>query len=347
MQQPITYEALLTRMLQSVPNDVDKREGSIIYDALAPVAVELVEMYNQLDIWKDNVALDTATGDMLTELCYQNGTFRKPATKAIVKGVFNMDVPLQSRFSGENNTYIVLEKLADFEYTLQCEQEGERGNTYLGSILPLQYIEGLQTATITAIITNGVEEESDDALRERNREKIIQHPQDGNIAQYEQWTKRFDDVGAAKVFPLWSGGNTVKVVITDRDYKPASSTLINEVQQYLDPNAEGLGNGVAPIGAKVTVATGIEKPIDITGTITLEAGYSEAEGVEEMISDYLASITFVKHSVSYMRTAVAILDSPNIADMQDLKINGTATDVALHDEEIPILNSVNLTVVNT
>ena len=34
----MTYEELLRAMLDKVPNDVDKREGSVIYDALAPCA---------------------------------------------------------------------------------------------------------------------------------------------------------------------------------------------------------------------------------------------------------------------------------------------------------------------
>ena len=36
-----TYEQILQRMLARVPGDIDKREGSIIYDALAPAAVEI------------------------------------------------------------------------------------------------------------------------------------------------------------------------------------------------------------------------------------------------------------------------------------------------------------------
>ena len=38
-----TFSQILADMLARVPNDLDKREGSIIYDALAPAAVELAE----------------------------------------------------------------------------------------------------------------------------------------------------------------------------------------------------------------------------------------------------------------------------------------------------------------
>ena len=39
MYENITYEDILQRMLDRVPNSMDKREASIIFDALAPAAV--------------------------------------------------------------------------------------------------------------------------------------------------------------------------------------------------------------------------------------------------------------------------------------------------------------------
>ena len=41
MYEHITFDVILERMMDRVPNNIDKREGSIIYDALAPAAVEL------------------------------------------------------------------------------------------------------------------------------------------------------------------------------------------------------------------------------------------------------------------------------------------------------------------
>ncbi len=49
MYENITYEVILQRMLDRVPNNIDKREGSIIYNALAPAAVELQNMYIEFD----------------------------------------------------------------------------------------------------------------------------------------------------------------------------------------------------------------------------------------------------------------------------------------------------------
>ena len=51
-----TFEVILNEALEQVPNDVDKREGSIIYDALAPTALKLAEAYSLLD-WVLRVAV--------------------------------------------------------------------------------------------------------------------------------------------------------------------------------------------------------------------------------------------------------------------------------------------------
>ena len=45
----MTFEFILDRMLDRVPDTVDKREGSIIYDALAPAAAELAKTYMELE----------------------------------------------------------------------------------------------------------------------------------------------------------------------------------------------------------------------------------------------------------------------------------------------------------
>jgi len=333
-------------MLTKVPESMDKREGSIIYDALAPAAAELAMAYVELDNIRNRLAVDTATGDDLTELCYQNGTFRKNATKAVCKGVFNTTVPIGARFSAESSTYAVLENITGYEYKLECEQAGETGNAYTGAIIPIDYIDGLTSATLTSVLIPGAEEESDDQLRERYRQKITNPPQEGNVAQYKSWAEANEDIGAAKVFPLWNGGNTVKVAITNRLYQVAEPALISEFQEYLDPGSTGLGNGVAPIGTKVTVTGGTAKNFDVVGNIVLAEGYTEPEGVVDIIRDYFESITFAKDSVNYIRVASAVIDAPSIASLSNFTVNGGTVDVPLVGEEIPVLNSLSLTVVS-
>ncbi|MEG1369245.1 MAG: baseplate J protein, partial [Hydrogenoanaerobacterium sp.] len=61
-----SYEELLQLMLAQVPNDIDKRSGSVILAALAPVAAMLAEQQCYLDNVMNATMPDTARGENLT-----------------------------------------------------------------------------------------------------------------------------------------------------------------------------------------------------------------------------------------------------------------------------------------
>lgn len=340
-----TFEYLMERALSRVPDAMDKRQGSMIYNALAPAILEIALFYNELASLELDTSVDTASGYRLTLFCSEKGVFRKAATKAQRKGVFDTAVPIGSRFSIEGVNYSVKQLLSGTTYNIECEQAGEIGNEYFGSLLPITFISGLTSATITDIIIPGSDEESDTNLRARYKQSIIESPEGGNNAQYQKWAIDYAGIGTAKVFPLWNGGNTVKVAITNALYLPAEQILIDEFQDYVDPGVQGLGNGVAPTGAKVTVTGGTRKNVDVYATVVLSEGYVEAEGTTDAISEYLASIVFIKNSVSYMRIGSALLDCPSIAEISNLTLNGTTADVVMTGDEIPVLNSLTLVVV--
>lgn len=155
MYEDITYELILQRMIDRVlaqnPN-IDTREGSIIYNALAPAAVELQNMYIQLDTILNESFADTQTRDYLIKRCAERGIIPEPATKAILKGEFNIDVPIGSRFSLDMLNYIVIEKISDGIFKLECETPGSEGNQQFGTLIPIDYIEGLTSAELTELV---------------------------------------------------------------------------------------------------------------------------------------------------------------------------------------------------
>lgn len=347
-----TYEAILQDMMDSIPDELDKREGSIIYNALAPAALKLAQAYMIMDNNFDLVFLDTAAGEYLDRRCEEHGVTRRDSTHSIRKGTFKnssealMDIPLNSRFRIEDIVYKAIEKISTGVYQLQCEKAGAIGNKYNGILLPIDNIEGLATATLSDILIYGEDTESDDELRLRTKISITNTESDGNVNQYLKWASTFEGVGRAKVFPLANGANTVKVSITDSKNQVASSELIRKFQEYLDPGSTGLGNGKAPIGAKVTVTTGTKKTINVNGTVKLNQGYSQAEGATKAVEEYLSSITYAKDTVSYIRLASVILNLTSVADVNTLTINGDNVDISLSTEEIPMVGTVTLEVVS-
>jgi len=334
--EDMTFENIMADMLSRVPNDVDKREGSIIYDALAPCAYKLAEFYFQLRNFIDLVFGDTAVGEYLDRVVADYGITRKPATKAIRKIVTTGPVDIGTRWGLEGTTYIIKEKLSETEYIAECEQAGEIGNHYTGELENIDNISGV-TATLTDIITSGAEEESDDNLRARFYQQIQAPSTSGNAADYKKWALEVAGVGDAKVFPEWNGAGTVKVLIVDSS-KEIDETLEQEVYDYIEK--------VRPIGATVTIDSPTGKAINISADIVLD-GSKTIEDVETAftaaLTEYLKSIVFETYSVSYARIGSILLSTVGVEDYSNLLVNNGTANITIGDEEIPVVGSITLT----
>lgn len=346
MYESLTYEVILARMLKRVSVDVDASEGSLIYTAIAPAAWELSQIYAQLDHDIEIANIDTATEEYLDLKTADYGLTRKAATYSIRKINTSGSIDIGTRWSINDTTYIITQLLETNTYKAACEQSGTIGNIYFGELTAINFV-GEITATLGDIITLGAAKETDDNLRSRLKEYLSDPSQDGNIAQYKKWATDYERIGTAKVFPLWNGGNTVKIAITNANFLPAENSLISDFQTYMDPNAEGKGNGVAPIGSKVIITGGTQKDINISANIVLSNGYTDAEGAAAAITSYLAEITFIKNSVSYMKIGSTLLDCDSIAELNNLVLNSQTSDIAITGDEIPVLKSIDLVVITS
>lgn len=371
--ESMTYELILNRMMKRVsekyPN-LDTREGSIIFNALAPAAIELAIMYTELDNVLGESFVDTASRDYLLIKCKESGidVEQFEATYSVHKGMFDVEVPIGSRWNCDIYNYVVTEfigmeteqiEVFDDEeelttepveyyvYRLDCENEGTSPNNQVGDLTPItEYPSGLGFAQITECLIEGEEEKTDDEIREKYYTYLGNNDVDGNIAQYKKWCDLYDGIGNCKIFPLWNGNNTVKVSILSTLNDVASEMLINDFQNYLDPNCEGMGNGVAPIGSFVTVSTATEVPIDITADVKLKDGYDDITMIDSAIEEYLRSISYEKLQVAYMNVGATILNIEGIESVSNLKLNGGISDIILNEEEIPTIGTVAWTVVN-
>lgn len=344
------YEEILKRMLEKVPNDVDKREGSIIYDALAPAAIELAQMYMQLEYFHMYSFADKATDNFLTLRCAERGVNRKPATYAIRKGVFNVDVPIESRFAIEDTTYRVIEKITDNEYKLKCEQIGTIGNIYTGVLLPIDNINNLESAVLTDIIIPGDDVETDEELRKRYFETLESEAFGGNIVDYKNKVRELNGVGGAKVYPVWNGGGTVKIVIIDSSYNKPSTLLVDNVQTIIDPiENQGKGLGIAPIGHAVKVVGVEDIVVNISSTITLEIGFvweDVKSSIENTINKYFTELKSSWDSSENIVVRIAHIESKILAltgvlDIQNTRLNNEVTNLILGPDNIPKLGVIS------
>ncbi|NUU61287.1 baseplate J/gp47 family protein [Paenibacillus agri] len=350
MAKEQSFEALLERMLARVPNGLDKREGSIIYDALAPAAAEMAQMYMELALNTNLHFADTASGEYLDRCIAWLGIKRRAASKAELQGVFSnhkgepQEVPIGSRFSLEMLNYTATQKLSPGVYRLECETAGAVGNRYFGPLLPVDYIADLAKGEITALLIPGEDAEDDETLRERYFDAARRPSTSGNKYHYMEWAQQISGVGGARVFPLWSGPKTVKVVIVDADKKPASQLLVAKVQEHIDP-VPGKGEGQAPVGAVVTVAPAVGKNINIQAKVTLAAGYTlQAVNAEfaAVLEKYRKDKAFASTYISQSVIGALLLNTEGIVDYTELKLNNGTGNVPLDAEEVPLFGNVAL-----
>lgn len=352
MFEDVTFEMIMDRMLSKVPGTMDKREGSIIYDALAPAAIELQLIYMQLDIVLQEAFADTASRDSLIRKAAERGLKPEEATFAVVKGEFSpisIEIPVASRFNLDENNYQVIEKIIDGQYRLRCETAGSDGNRR-GQLIPVEEIEGLETAAITEILIPGEDAEDTEDFRRRYFDSFDSQAFGGNIADYKQKTKTIDGVGGCKVYPVWNGGGTVKLVITDSTSSKPSAELVNVVQSDIDPEVnKGKGYGIAPIGHTVTVAGVDEQTINIqteivfSGESTLE---SSINSLRAAVDKYFLSLAETwedeeKLVVRISQIEYNLLECAEVLDVSATAINGEAANLILGSDEIPKRGTIN------
>lgn len=352
--EDMTYEVILKRMMDRVTSkypDLDNREGSIIFNALASAAAELAIKYVELDNTRNESSVSTASREYIILGCKDMGMDVSvfEASAGVHKGYFDVEVDIGSRWNCDLYNYEVTEYLGLEDgyhaYKLACETVGTAPNNQVGQLTAITYIpDGLNYAQLIECLIEGENETSDEDIRTAYYEFVNSVATDGNVKQYEQWCNEYDGIGNAKVIPLWNGANTVKVSILSASNRAASDELISEFQDYLDPGVTGMGDGKAPIGAFVTVGTAEEVPINVSANVAMKSGYTDTSVIDTALSEYFSQIAYKKNSVAYWNVGAIILGTEGVYGITDLTVNGGTSDVILGEEEIPVTGTHDWTV---
>lgn len=356
MYESETQEVIMQRMLDRVPTKFDKREGSIIHDALAPASVELQNFNISLDGALNEAFIDTASREKLIRHCAMRGITPKPASYAIVKGQFtpaSLEVPIGTRFSHEDFNYIVTEKISDGLYYLQCETIGSNANGVTGQLIPIDYVAGLKTAEIIEVSILGEDEEDTESLRARGIGSYRSEAFGGNQLDYETTLLSMPGVGGVKIYSgaQWNGGGTVLIVVKDSDNGVPTDDLIDQIQTNVDPMTNsGEGVGLAPVGHFVTIAPANNTVVNIETTLTYgqtATWASVKEKVQAAVDKYLGTLNAGwKHGSdpiivrkSYIENYILTVDG--IIDIQNTMINGSSDNLAVDKDSLVSRGTIN------
>jgi uncharacterized phage protein gp47/JayE len=340
-----TQSTILSNMLNNVPDDIDKTEGSYIWDSLSPVSIELANAA----LWAQEVLkrgfAETTFGTYLDLRCHEHGIERNPPVQAIgtvtFTGTPGVVIPAGTKVSTESTTTnpaIIFSTTTDTTIgtngtataNILADVGGIAGNLPTGAIkLMFTPVTGVASVTNPAPTYNGLDEESDADLLARLLTKVRYPGTSGNKNDYMNWALANPNVGGVQVIPLWNGPGTVKVVLVGTDKKPADSNTVQAVQADIGQKA--------PIGASVTVVPATAVNVNVSATVTLASGtnISDVQNVfNQALDTYLAGVTFSNDLVvRYSRIGMLLLDIQGVLDFSNLTVNnGTANITLLPDE---------------
>lgn len=304
-----TEEIIRQRMLDSLPSDLDKTEGSYLYDAIAPAAMELffISIMAQ-DLLKKGFASTAASqipgfrSPYLTMRAEEHGVFRRDAVKAsktngikiigtpgtIVPPGFKVATPADNATNTPSVEFVttnecILDGQGIGYANIEAVEGGVSGNVGAETIsLIVSPIDGVTSVTNPEPISGGLDIEDDISLLARYLQRVRNPSSSGNRADYTAWALEVPGVGAVSVIPVRDGPGTVSVAILNSNMEPADQNLIDAVQNYIAPpwiltkNAEEMNLGDLGVSIDTSLEDDVYESVKMVynaagnGTITQE-----------------------------------------------------------------------------
>ena len=344
-----TIEEERDRLLSLIDNKYYKSQGSIFYDVMSVIAEDNIKMYSRFtDIFKNAFGL-TAEGKYLDLKVSEVGLERKVGIKAKgnvkFKGEIGTKIPFNTVVVCDTLQYVtlfdtVIDNSDGVNIEVEAVEVGTKYNVLANSITKLGIpISNVSEVTNEVAFTNGTDTESDAELRKRYFEKVREQATSGNAYHYKQWAISVDGIGQAKVYPLWRGAGTVKVIVIGSNGRNVNQDKIDEVKSYIDDRR--------PIGATVTVENARTKNIELSVRISknplVDISLIKNQLIEE-INGYLADVNIKSSSIYYGKISAIMYGINGVLDYSNLRINNNTDSISLEDDEIAVLGEVTVNV---
>ena len=361
--QNSSFAEILGKMLNSMPDDIDKSQGQHPYNYQAPTAMIISEMCQQTlpqvikQIWPM-----TAFGQSLDYHAEIRDTARRPATASTGELQLTVDagttVPIGSQFSTastDSQPSIVFQTTeaafsaegGTIAVPVECAQTGPSGNVMAKTVIfKVSQLDGVKAVTNPEEITGGTDAESDESLSARlveiDRTRNISYV--GSIADYRRWSLEVPGVGEVTVIPASDDSGLVTVVITDSNGDPANETLCTAVYNHIMSPDDPYSRLTAP-NARLSVIAPTVISLAISATVELETGY-------ELSSVKAAFITAVQTYLGTARTDGEIKRSKisdilggiaGVYDYGDVTLNGGASNVVITQTQLPQVTEETVT----
>lgn len=365
-----TFEVLVQEALQRLKN-AGSRISNLniggIFRTLTELAMQgLADLYNLLGDVVSQGFIDSATGAWLDLKVAEVGIARNLAVKTegnITAGRADTSavavIPVGTIMAterspqGEELRYFVTQEViipklvAEAQVPVRAEFPGSRYNVSDGMISKLTtHIAGIDYVRNDSgwITTEGTDEETDEALRERYRLRWNELSQGGTRLAYISWARTVSgvaDVAVDDQFPRGQG--TVDVIITGSGGAP-SQALIDQVQAYIDERK--------PITADALVKGPRQLEQDIAVTLLLPKTRGDATATQSAADNLIRALSAPNSAAEndwlhigeglYRSRIISLLMS--LQDVLNVSVNQPVADVIPAADELITIRNVTVTI---
>lgn len=285
-----TAEVILANMLGSVGNEYDKREGSVIYNALAPIAFRLADMYAALDDALDETFPDTCSVDGLNRRARALGI---PEQIQAVYTQLRCDVTFGTGFTEVPDGAIFAYQGLLFEYvetaennstkiTVRAVEADAAYNLADDTQLIYQGSDGAVTGcTVTATISIGNAGETLDEFRARYMAAVKGAAFDGNISEYREIVEEASSrtstaIVTYEVKDIDPTAQEVlmripKVIVIGSGGEESEDVTVSDIQDAISAKSDLRSDYVTVLIAEVDDT---DFKVDATVTVDTDAGYT-------------------------------------------------------------------------
>ncbi len=349
-----TEAIIRDRMFAEMDSALDQSQGSMAFNLITPLAIELSQLWDGLDQLVLLTFIQTTTGKFLDGRGEEHGVFRVVAASASGTVVFsgaNGTVPSGTQVS---NTVLFgsAEEPAVFETTSDAVISGgsapavtvvavdpaEAGNLVIGGIDRM-----VDSVAIVTSVTNdtatigGRDDETDDVFRVRLLKELEEREGSGGAGDYKRWAK---EASTAVVFVSVVPGvlPAVDIYVFQADFTGVGASEVVIIADYIADRQ--------PLGADVTVIDGQSETIAIVSGVTYEKGFNEfaiGGNIVASINAYFDTLE-VDEDVLQAAVAHAIMDTTGVLDIPGFPtLDGVGADYTPTAGFIARPGSINLT----
>lgn len=352
-----------TRMINNLPEDIDRTPGGFAYDFTRPTAIEKSEM---LDFYMTRAIMamfpQYAWEELLDLHGQQVNLTRHQATAAkgtlLITGDPGTEIEAGTIFATPSTTSadsIEFETNEDctigdggtVEVAVTASEEGSDGNVGANTVtLADDPMDEITSVTNPAAMTGGTDEEEDDDFYDRiAAEYANSNTFLGNDTDYVRWAKEAG-AGGCVVDPAWNGPGTVRLVLVDTNGQPADQTLCQAVYNYIVSPSDRTQRLLPTACAQLTCTAATTRAItfECTGLV-----FENTTDIDQIKSAFTTAVREVfekakeEELLRYNDVRPLISQIAGVTDFDTFTMDGDTDNIVLDADEYPEVGTLTFT----